>query len=87
MEELEGQLKRLIVSALDLQDIKPEEISSDEPLFGAGLGLDSIDGLELGIALSRTYGVKIEKLDPRIRLIFSNVRSLAAYIISEGKAR
>ena len=87
MEELEAELKRLIVSALDLQDLRAEDISSDEPLFGAGLGLDSIDGLELGIALSKTYGVKIDKLDPRVRLIFSNVRSLAAYIASQpGKA-
>ena len=86
MDELELQLKRLIVSALKLEGINPEEIDSDEPLFNEGLGLDSIDGLELGMALGKTYGVKIDKLDPQVRRIFSNVRSLAQYIAAQGKA-
>ncbi len=85
MEELELQLKRLIVSALKLEGINPEDIDSDEPLFNEGLGLDSIDGLELGMALGKTYGLKIDKLDPQVRRIFANVRSLAEHIAAQAR--
>lgn len=83
MEELELELKRLIVSSLSLEDIAPEEIDSGEPLFGEGLGLDSIDGLELGMAIRKNYGLKIEAMNDELRRIFANVRSLAAYIASQ----
>ena len=53
MADLERELKELIVSALNLEDITPDDIESDEPLFGKGLGLDSIDGLELGVAIRK----------------------------------
>src|SRR6185312_3817426 len=81
--ELEQELKRLIVSALNLEDIAPEEIDSDEPLFGDGLGLDSIDGLELGVAIRKTYGVTIEAKKEEVRKIFANVKSIAAFIASQ----
>ncbi len=76
----EEELKRLIVDALMLDDVSPAEIVADEPLFGEGLGLDSIDALELAMAIHREYGVKIEAGDERNREIFRNVRSLAAHV-------
>jgi acyl carrier protein len=86
MGSLELELKRLIVSALSLEEIKPEEIDSDEPLFGDGLGLDSIDGLELGMAIRKAYGIKIEAKKEEVREIFFNVKSIAAFIASQRGA-
>ena len=57
--DLELEVKQLIIDSLSLEDIEPEDIDSEEPLFGDGLGLDSIDALELGIALQKTYNIKI----------------------------
>jgi acyl carrier protein len=79
-EVLHGDLKRLIVEALMLEDVRPEDIDSEAPLFGDGLGLDSIDALELAIAIDRRFGVKIEAEDERNREIFRNVASLARHI-------
>ena len=86
MGSLELELKQLIVSALSLEEIKPEEIDSDEPLFGDGLGLDSIDGLELGMAIRKAYGIKIEAKKEEVREIFFNVRSIAAFIAGQRGA-
>ena len=83
MDDLELAVKRLIVKSLNLEDITPEEIDSDEPLFGEGLGLDSIDGLELGMALRKTYGVKLESVNDEVRRIFANVRSIARFIAAQ----
>ena len=80
MSNLELDIKRLIVTALNLEDLKPEDIDSDEPLFGQGLGLDSIDGLELGMALRKTYGLKIEAATEETRQHFATVRRIAAFI-------
>lgn len=81
MTVLEMDLKRLIISSLKLEDLKPEEISSDEALFGdEGLGLDSIDALELGVALRKAYGITIETVNEDVRRHFRNVSSLAAFI-------
>ncbi len=79
-ESLHGPLKRLIVDALMLEDIEPGEIEDDAPLFGAGLGLDSIDALELVIAIDRRFGVRIEAEDERNKEIFRSVASLARHI-------
>ena len=76
----EEELKRLIVDALMLDDVSPSEIVAEDPLFGEGLGLDSIDALELAMAIHREYGVKIEAGDERNREIFHSVRSLAAHV-------
>lgn len=76
------ELRSLIVDELNLEDMKPENIKSDEPLFGGGLGLDSIDALELAIVLERTYGVKIKSGDDRNVEIFASLASLAEYIES-----
>jgi acyl carrier protein len=76
---LEGELAGLIVTALSLE-VKPEEIEPQAPLFGEGLGLDSIDALELALAISKAYGVQLRSDDERNHQIFANLRSLAAHI-------
>ena len=58
MDQLKNEIKEVIISSLQLEDIKPENIVDSEPLFGEGLGLDSIDALELGVALKKKFGVK-----------------------------
>lgn len=82
-EELE--VAGLIVSALSLET-QPEDIAPDEPLFGAGLGLDSIDALELALAISKKYGVQLRSDDERNHRIFSSLRTLAAHI-EKNRAR
>ena len=86
MEDLKQQIKELIVSALELEDIKPESIIDSEPLFGAGLGLDSIDALELGVAIKRKFGVKFSPENEDNKKHFASVEALAAYIESVGGA-
>lgn len=83
MEELELEVKTLIVDALKLEDIKPAEIDSDESLFGSGLGLDSIDALELGVALRKAFGIKIDSVTDEVKQHFASVRSLARFIQSQ----
>jgi acyl carrier protein len=85
MEDLERELKLFIVESLMLEDVKAEDIASDAPLFVEGLGLDSIDALELGMALTREYGIKIKADDDRNREIFRSVSSLAAFIKGHRK--
>ena len=84
MENLKQQIKELIISSLELEDIKPENIIDSEPLFGAGLGLDSIDALELGVALKRKFGVKFSAENENNKKHFASVDALAAYIESAG---
>jgi acyl carrier protein len=79
-EALERELRELIVEALMLEDVRPEEIEVDAPLFGGGLGLDSIDALELALAIERRYQIKMAADDARNRELFGSVRSLAAHI-------
>jgi acyl carrier protein len=81
--DLERELKELIVSALNLEDIAPDDIASDEPLFGKGLGLDSIDGLELGVAIRKKYGIKVQGSKDEIRAIFETVGSIARYLAAQ----
>jgi acyl carrier protein len=80
MDDLKLQIKELIVSALELEDIKPENIKDDEPIFGEGLGLDSIDALELGVALKKKFGVKFTSENADNKRHFASVDALAAYI-------
>ncbi|MBW4092401.1 MAG: acyl carrier protein [Proteobacteria bacterium] len=81
----ELEVARLIVQALNL-DLAPEAIAPDAPLFGEGLGLDSIDALELALAISREYGLELRSDDARNRQVFASLRSLVAYI-DETRAR
>ena len=77
---LENELKQLIVETLALEDVSPEEIEPEAALFVEGLGLDSIDALELAMALEERYGVQIGE-DPELnQSIFASVRSLAAFV-------
>lgn len=80
MSELEQELKQLIIDVLDLEDISVADINSDEPLFVDGLGLDSIDALELGVALQKRYGVKINAESENTREYFTSVRNLAKFV-------
>jgi acyl carrier protein len=82
MGELELELKRLIVDALKLEGLGAEDIGTDEVLFGEGLGLDSIDALELGVAIHKKYRVRIENITDEVRAHFRTVRSLAVFIES-----
>ena len=75
----EAEIARLIVDTLHLE-ISPEEIVPTDRLFGDGLGLDSIDALELALAISRRYGVELKSDDDRISAIFASLRSLAGHI-------
>lgn len=75
----ELDVARLIVQALNLE-LAPDEIAPDAPLFGDGLGLDSIDALELALAISREYGLELRSDDARNRQVFASLRSLTSYI-------
>lgn len=79
---MENELKQLIIEALDLEDISIDDIDSHEPLFNNGLGLDSIDALELGLAIRKKYDVKIDAEKDDVAKIFSSVSALADYIES-----
>jgi acyl carrier protein len=80
MQQLELELKKLIVETLMLEDVAPDDIDPEAPLFVDGLGLDSIDALELSMAVNNAYGVKIEADDETNRKIFGSVRALATYV-------
>ncbi len=80
MNELETRISRLIIESLNLEGISVEDIDPSEPLFGEGLGLDSIDALELGVAIKETFGIQIDTKDERLSDHFSSVRNLAAYV-------
>ncbi|MCF6442200.1 phosphopantetheine-binding protein [Pseudoalteromonas luteoviolacea] len=84
--ELNLAVKKLIIESLDLEDISPEEIIDDEPLFIDGLGLDSIDALELGLAIKKQYGVKIDANSEGTKQHFASVASLCAFIASHEPA-
>ncbi len=79
MEELIKSLKIQIIEQLNLAELKPEDIEANAPLFGEGLGLDSIDALELIVLLEKNYNIKIQ--DPKeAKAIFASVQSMAEYI-------
>ncbi|NLG17990.1 MAG: acyl carrier protein [Fibrobacter sp.] len=79
MEKLMDELCRKIISTLKLSDVKPEEVDVDAPLIGAGLGLDSIDTLELLVMLEKDYGVTVPDVNAG-RKVFSSLRALAQYV-------
>ncbi|WP_343722961.1 phosphopantetheine-binding protein [Herbaspirillum seropedicae] len=82
MQDLEQDIKQLIIEALDLEDLAPEDIDSTAPLFGDGLGLDSIDALELGMSLQKRYGIKLSANSEETRKHFASVQALAALVAS-----
>ena len=80
MQQLEDEIKRLVIETLELEDVSPGDIDPTEPLFVEGLGLDSIDALELGLALQKKYGVDLKGESKETRQHFSSVRALAAFV-------
>lgn len=87
MSELEQEIKAMIVEELLLDDVRPEDIASDAPLFGnSGLGLDSIDALELVRALDKRFGVRVRAEDEQNKTIFASVKNLAAYVTQHRTA-
>ncbi|HEV8513409.1 MAG TPA: phosphopantetheine-binding protein [Cyclobacteriaceae bacterium] len=85
MEELILNLKKQIIEVLNLKHLKPEDIASDKPLFGDGLGLDSIDALELIVLLQHQYNIRIT--DPQEGpKIFKSVNTMADYIVAHQKS-
>jgi acyl carrier protein len=82
---LEQEVKELIVYVLQLEDIAPADIDSEAPLFVEGLGLDSIDALEIGVALQKRYGITLSAESQETRRHFASVRALAAMIEANRK--
>jgi acyl carrier protein len=82
---LELEVKELIIDVLQLEDISVDDIETDAPLFVEGLGLDSIDALELGVALQKKYGISLSADSEDTRRHFSSVKALAAMIDSHRK--
>lgn len=83
MSDLHLEVKQMIIDALDLEDVSPEDIEDNAPLFVDGLGLDSIDALEIGLALQKKYGIKLKADSEETRKHFANISSLAALIESQ----
>jgi len=78
--EFEHEVAELIVESLNLEDISATDIQPEEPLFGDGLGLDSIDALELALAVTQEYAVQLRAEDANVKEVFSSLRSLSSYI-------
>jgi len=85
METLENKLKLQIIQQLNLEDISPDDIETEAPLFNEGLGLDSIDALELIVLLEKEYGLKVGDTRRGKEILFS-VKTMAEYIRENGKA-
>jgi acyl carrier protein len=85
LHQLEREIKQLIVEVTGLEDIRPDDIDSEAPLFVTGLGLDSIDALEIGLALHRRYGVKFSADSGEARKHFASVRSLALFVALQSQ--
>ena len=83
MDELENEIKILIIESLELEDVRVEDIQSQAPLFGEGLNLDSIDALELGLALKNKYNVRLDGDSEASRKHFYSVASLALFVDSQ----
>lgn len=82
-EALEHEIKELVISSLALEDVRADDIDPAAPLFVEGLGLDSIDALELGLALQKRYGVHMSADAEETRRHFGSVRALAAFVAAQ----
>lgn len=80
---LHTELKQLIINALNLEDITPADIDDNAPLFGDGLGLDSIDALELGLAIKKQYNITLSAESADNKQHFASIAALAGYIDSQ----
>jgi acyl carrier protein len=79
-EKLINELKTLLIEGLHLEDVKMADIIVTDPLFGDGLGLDSIDALEIAVLLDRQYGIKITSEDDRNNAIFASLEALSQFV-------
>lgn len=86
MSDLHQDIKQLIIDSLGLEDIGTQDIGNDQILFGEGLGLDSVDALELGLAIQKRYGIKIDAEAKDTRSHFTSVDSLAAFVSARQPA-
>lgn len=77
------ELKELLVTGLVLEELEPQDIADDEVLFGEGVGLDSLDAVEIVVLLERNYGIRIEDVDD-VAKIFQSVRTLATFVYEES---
>ena len=84
MEELILELKEQLIDVLNLEEMTPDEIDTDAPLFGDGLGLDSIDALEIIVLLEKKYGIKLANAAEG-KAIFTSIRSIAEYVSKNRK--
>jgi acyl carrier protein len=80
---LHTELKQFIIDTLNLEDIGTEDIDDEAPLFGDGLGLDSIDALELGVGLQKRYGIKLQSDSAENKKHFASVRNLADFVANQ----
>ncbi len=85
MTPVELELKQLVIDTLNIEEITPDDIATDDPLFGEGLGLDSIDALELGLAIKKKYGISLSSENEEIRQHFYSIASLAAFITAHHR--
>ena len=83
LSPFELEVSRLLVETLHLEEFQPEDIAPEEPLFGEGLGLDSIDALELALAISKTYGFQLRSEDQENPRIFASLRALSQHIAQQ----
>lgn len=82
---MELEIKQLLIDALNLEDVLPSDIDSNAPLFGEGLGLDSIDALELGLALQKRYGLTLSADSEETRRHFASIAALEAFVSQHRK--
>ncbi|MCF6775315.1 phosphopantetheine-binding protein [Thiotrichales bacterium 19X7-9] len=85
MSEFEDEIKQMVIDVLNLEDLTPEDIQADQPLFGDddnGLGLDSIDALELGVAIKKRYNITIDSDNEATKKHFENIHNLAVFILN-----
>nr|MBP3724237.1 acyl carrier protein [Campylobacter sp.] len=80
MSDLVLEIKEMIISGLNLEDISVNDIDENAPLFGEGLGLDSVDALELGLLIQKKYGIVINSKTQNVKEIFANITNLAEFI-------
>ncbi|MDX1334961.1 MAG: phosphopantetheine-binding protein [Gammaproteobacteria bacterium] len=80
MTPLEQEVAEMIIEAVNLEDVEASDIVPEEPLFGEGLGLDSIDALEISLAISQRYGFQVKSDDENNQQIFSSLRALSQHI-------
>ena len=81
---IKEKLKKELVEALSLEDVEPDEIVDDEPLFGEGLGLDSLDGVEIVVVLQRSFGVELADIENK-KEVFYSIDTLSNFILENKK--